>query len=477
MCLSLQAAPAFAAPFEDFDRLFTFGRDPGWEGYRNRILPEPLPVARQDFGLRSTRNAGGLAAGELGGRVQRSVDLASFALRIPKRTLEDKLVASGRFAVTSCENGSGALFGWFNEKSRGWRTPHSLAIRIDGNGGKYWVFFEYGTRHWLAGSGDTFEGDQYQNTPTKPFPSDGTSHTWTFEYDPAGHDGQGLMIFTLDGVRFEQPLDPGHKADGAEFDRFGLWNIAKSGDPLEVYFDDLMLDNRPIELDREDAFEARGNQGTFPQRYLRPFHDFGYSPTRHAGGEAAGEIGGTIWRHPQGCYYGIPIPLLTLDHPFEATGRVALAKGATDSGGCFGFFDAASRKVVATERPEKYDHRNALGILIEGPSRIGHYFRPEYATSANEVRICPEGPVIRPDGQSHSWLLRYDPAGANGVGRITYRLDEDERHYDFEPETRRQGARFDGFGLFTTQSADGNFVEFYLDDLRVRTGAALDQGR
>ena len=68
------------------------------------------------------------------------------------------------------------LFGWFHETSRGWRTLNSLAFRIDGNGGKYWVFFEYGTRNWLTGGGGTFDGPRYQTTRTKPFPADGTVH-------------------------------------------------------------------------------------------------------------------------------------------------------------------------------------------------------------------------------------------------------------------------------------------------------------
>ena len=59
-----------------------------------------------------------------------------------RRLTSSLLSSSGRFAVHRDESSTGTLFGWFNDKeSRGWRTAHSLCFRIDGNGGKFWVFF------------------------------------------------------------------------------------------------------------------------------------------------------------------------------------------------------------------------------------------------------------------------------------------------------------------------------------------------
>src|SRR4029079_399446 len=97
-----------------------------------------------------------------GGWGQSSVTPATFAKAIPVRTLNDRLAASGSFSVMDAQGGSGMMFGWFNDNSRGWRTPISLVFRIDGNGGKYWVFYEYGTRGWFTGGGGCFEGEQYQ---------------------------------------------------------------------------------------------------------------------------------------------------------------------------------------------------------------------------------------------------------------------------------------------------------------------------
>src|SRR5579883_892551 len=75
----------------------SFDRDPGWEGYNNRLLPANLPTVAQDFGYSRTGFAG-KAAGEMGGTVTRASEPAYYADRIGPRTLDDHLTASGSFA-------------------------------------------------------------------------------------------------------------------------------------------------------------------------------------------------------------------------------------------------------------------------------------------------------------------------------------------------------------------------------------------
>lgn len=215
--------------------------DPHWEGFRNRLLPTTTRGTRQDFGLRTTN--------QIGGWVQRSTMPAWFARVIPAQTLKDELDASGKFTVTRTDGSSGVLFGWFNEDSRDWRTPNSLAFRLDGNGGKYWVFFEYGTHNWLTGGTGCFERKQYQTTRTKPFPADGAVHEWTLHYLPRAASGQGEMRFVLDGKEYVCPLAPGHKSDGATFNRFGVFNHQTTGKGMEVCFSELSLQGKPLEQD------------------------------------------------------------------------------------------------------------------------------------------------------------------------------------------------------------------------------------
>jgi hypothetical protein len=441
-----------------------FDTDPGWDGSRNRLVTGDLPVTRQHFGYRTTQKAGGRRAGEIGGRVQRSLTPAYYAKPIATKTLNDKLSASGRFAVHDDESSTGTLVGWFNDKaSRGWRTSNSLAFRIDGNGGKYWVFFEYGTADWMTGGRGCFEGDAYQTTRTKPFRADGMPHDWTLVYDPAGAGGNGLITFTLDGTPYEVALAPGHKARGATFNRFGVFNQQSTGGAMEVYFDDLVLDGAPIDLDSDPKWEGVGNDVEFADRVRRPLHDFGLSPTHFAGGRAAGEIGGVVWRDEKPAYYAADVGRLSLNDSLSASGKLAFTAAGSDSAVYIGWFDSATKRAST---PTKGDlaQKNHLAVLIEGPSRIGHYFRPSYFCADGDGVLSDEGPVIRPDGQPHDWALRYDPAGAGGNGQITVTFDGSEQTLALRPGDKARGATFDRFGLFNLQSG-GNHVIVYLDDL------------
>ena len=80
-----------------------FDKDPGWEGHNNRITTKkPVPV-KQDFGYSATNHAG-KSAGEMGGAIQRSTKPASYSAALtPAKTLDDKLTASGTFAITACQ--------------------------------------------------------------------------------------------------------------------------------------------------------------------------------------------------------------------------------------------------------------------------------------------------------------------------------------------------------------------------------------
>jgi hypothetical protein len=443
---------------QDLSRRFDdFTSEPQWESYRSRLLPNPLPITRQDFGWRDTLQADG-TRGEIGGWIQRALTPASFLKVIPTRTLNDRLSASGQFVVTRDDSSSGTLFGWFHETSRGWRTPNSLVFRIDGNGGKYWVFYEYGTRHWLTGGGGCFEGDRYQTTLTRPFKTDGTTHTWSLDYEPAGANGNGLMTFVLDGKIYSLPLAAGHKADGGEFNRFGMMNVQTTGSGMEVRFRDLKLGGQPFDLSSDTGWEARGNKVEFNDRHMRPFHDFGWMATGQAGGKL-GEMGGIIWRDEKPAYYATKIGPLTFEDELFASGRIAFNGAGSDSGVYLGWFNSNAKTNKATS-----DHvqpqAGILAVLLEGPSRIGHYFRPAYATAKGEGRIQDAGPIIRPDARVHQWSIHYRP----NSGNIEVRLDDEMTTMSVSAQHRKQGATFDRFGLFNMQ-VGGHFVDIALDEL------------
>ena len=414
-------------------------------------MPKTLPVIRQDFGLGNDK---------IGGWVQRSLTPAWFAKVCSRRTLNDKLFASGKFSVTNDAGASGVLFGWFHESSRGWRTPNSLVFRIDGNGGRYWVFYEYGTRHWLTGGGGCFEGDRYQTTPTKPFPADGSVHTWSLAYDPEGANGAGLMTFILDGKTYTQPLLAGHKEDGAEFNRFGMLNLQTTGGGLEAWFHDLVLEGEPLDPSTGAGWDAVGNKTQFEARHLRPFHDFGWKPSSRVAGN--GEIGGTIWRDEAPAFYAAKVGPLTFEDELFASGTIRFKGAGSDSGAYIGWFDAQSKTNKLVSDHEQAP-RNFLAILIEGPSRIGHYFRAQYQSARGEGASDESGPIIRPDGALHQWSIHYLP-GPDKEGEITVKLDDHIQKLPVKRQHREQGARFDRFGLFNLQ-VGGHFVDIAVDDL------------
>jgi len=142
-----------------------------------------------------------------------------------------------------------------------------------------------------------------------------------------------------------------------------------------------------------------------------------------------------------------------------ATGKIAFHGAGSDSGVYLGWFNSAS-KTNKSVSDHNAPQTNFLAVLLEGPSSVGHYFRPAYGTAGGQVVIQDNGPIIRADGRVHDWSLRYSPAS----GEIVVRLGDEKRALMMKPEHRTDGARFDRFGLFNLQ-VGGHFVDVSLDDV------------
>ena len=207
-----------------------------------------------------------------------------------------------------------------------------------------------------------------------------------------------------------------------------------------------------------------------------PMHDFGYSRTRHAGGEL-GEVGGLIWRDEIPAFYAERVGPFTLDDELHASGRIAFNAAGSDSAVYLGWFDAESKK-QKTGSDHEQPPRNLLALLIEGPSRIGHYFRPAYRTRDGTGAIFDVGPVILPDGRSHRWAFDYFPNESDGRGRIVIHFDG-ERTRSSSRQTHGNAVRHSiGSAFLTCRSADimCAFTSTILaTGIRVlRTNSALD---
>ena len=74
---------------------------------------------------------------------------------------------------------------------------------------------------------------------------DRTVHDWTLTYDPAGADGRGQITVTLDDQTCTLDLEPGAKAAGATFDRFGICTPWIDGNSVTAFFDDIQYTYTP----------------------------------------------------------------------------------------------------------------------------------------------------------------------------------------------------------------------------------------
>ena len=109
-----------------------------------------------------------------------------------------------------------------------------------------------------------------------------------------------------------------------------------------------------------------------------------------------------------------------------------------------------------------------MGINIEGPSSEGFFFYPVYRVHGDVAGANPgrkDRPLrIYPDGKSHEWVLRYEPAGAHSNGQITVTLDGQSCALGLAAAAKGIGASFDRFGICTPW-IDGNSVTAWFDDL------------
>jgi hypothetical protein len=471
---------AQGAPAKTTLKTERFDRDPAWDGHNNRMRPRrEAYTIKQDFGYSATSLAGG-KTGEIGGWISPAAEPAFYAMAIPDRTLGDPLTVSGKLYVP--KGGGNTLVGFFNKDTlKEWRTPSTLVLRINARGDEgFHLHVEYCTARWRAGG--EFIGDVDHRTQKKQqrLLACNTVHPWTLTYDPKAADGRGAVRVTLGREELVMSLDPGHKADGATFNRFGILNVLKSADGGgSLWLDDLNVNGTAPAFDSDPKWEQLDNRRTYQTHNIRPVFDFGFSDTRHAGGAAAGEIGGLLFRGDERepdrlAYYGDVVGDLSLNDALFASGKVALRRGVTDSTVLFGFFHATD-SIRRSDSQKSGIPENFLGVAIEGPSSQGFFFYPVYGldrdSQAQTGAYAKDPPRIYPDGASHQWTMRYEPdakGDAKGGGRMTVTLDGKTIQIAVSPEHRAMGGRFNRFGFVTTH-IDGNGQEVFLDDLTYTT--------
>jgi hypothetical protein len=462
----------------------TFDRDPGWEGHNNRVVPTRKLIVRQDFGHGPSQFAGA-AAGEIGGVIQRSTTPASYAAVLaPALTLDQRITASGSFAIKHSQPGAGVFFGFFNSRQPGGsgRPIGSVGMDFDfeGKGGRLAVRLITSGNKSCGTFITPYLPGKFRPTPLK---NDGTRYRWTLEYDPEAAGGRGRFTFTLGSethkaqeygelteagkkealarfpntTTFAVDLPEGYRQDGATFDRFGVSNLMKGGGSATMYFDDLQYNGKREDFTRDPGWVGVGNRTTFEDREQVGAHDFGFSATTsHASGKP-GEVGGGLWRSGDYGYYADRVGPFNLEQRLEARGKVKLVSAGPDSDIYLGWFTSAAKE------KEPSQAGSFVGVHVGGPTRVGHYFIPRLATATGSTGKVEHGPVLRP-GKDFEWSLVYDPTGNGGNGEIRVTLGSESVTLPLKPGQKAQGAMLDRFGLFTS-TIGGQMVKIYLDDV------------
>ncbi|GIW95551.1 MAG: hypothetical protein KatS3mg110_3592 [Pirellulaceae bacterium] len=468
----------------------SFDRDPGWEGFNNRIVPQRYPTIVQDFGFSLTHFAG-IAAGEIGGQVWRASEPAYYAARIPPKTLHDRLTASGTFVLVRTASSSGVFFGFFRaqQPGAGGRPVSSIGLHFDCEpaGARLAVRLITGQNQSCGTFITPYVPGQFRPAPLRV----NTPYTWSLDYDPDAADGRGRITFTLRGetpepgtyldeelpetyrqearqrfpnkTHFTVELPDGFKQQPTTFDHFGLMNMMKPGNAVIIYFDDLAYNGHAEDFSQDPGWNGSGNRARYQATDVGGAHDYGYSDTDYAGG-IRGELGGRFWRSGKYSFYADRIGPLTLEDQLEASGRVVLKVGAPDSDMFFGWFNSREKNKPPTEAG------HFLGIHVGGPTRVGHYFRPTVVSAQGTRAQSKTGPVLLPD-RIYQWRLVYDPDAAGGRGAVEVTLADESVRLVLTPHMKQEGARFDRFGMFTP-ALGGQVVKIYFDDLKYSSVAA-----
>jgi hypothetical protein len=450
-------------------------QDPHWRGYGNQPNPAQCRPTTQSFGYRPTTNASS-EPGEIGGIVTRAEKVAFYARPIAPTGLDRQLRASGTLNVTDAATGGGLAWGWFSSASQQWRSPSSLQLRL---GAQY----KPGSRAVVAvlnldfASRDNFATAYEPNTPLILVP--GRVYRWTLTYDPRGgptRSGSARLAVSGVGARTID-LTPMLRRSGVRFDRFGMGNVAVSGDRFAGYIGDPTLNGESL-LPGGGApvdWIAQSNEETYPD-CTHPLNDaFGPSPTDYVG-NGPGEIGGLIWGQPRRVHYyaaALRRPI-GLAKPLRASGMLYMRKFASDSDTIFlGWFAhrAAPGTIASHGLP-----RQSVGAWFAGTSASGPRMNPVLRALSPQTPPAEmyTNPLVPPD-QAVRWSIAYrprlSPAGRLAGATLTVRLDGRSALIALSRHDLAGKVNLDRFGLRTMNVA-GHADEVYLDELRFSNPAS-----
>lgn len=241
--MNMMKAGGTAAIYFDDLRLdgqtLDFTKDPGWLGVGNRDSYEDRELTgAHNFGFSAKTNFAGGSAGEMGGDFWRGGKYGYAGDRVGPLTMEQRLEARGRVTMVVGGPDADMMLGWFSSAHKD-ASPivagNFLGVAVGGP-----------TRigHMFAPSLTTTKGRRGK-VDAAPVLKPGKGYEWSLVYDPAANGGHGEMKVTLGGESVVLALKPGVKAEGATFDRFGMFTSQAGGQLVRIYLDDLSYTAAP----------------------------------------------------------------------------------------------------------------------------------------------------------------------------------------------------------------------------------------
>ena len=163
-------------------------------------------------------------------------------------------------------------------------------------------------------------------------------------------------------------------------------------------------------------------------------------------------------------YYADDIGTLIMGHHLEASGKVSMIRAVVDSAVLIGWFNSDTHIGAPPV--------NFIGVIIEGPSPVGHYFRPIYADSEGAYKISEQGSIIRPNAGRHDWTFEYNPDANSGKGNIIVTFDDQIVFLPLKSDVKLASAVFNRFGLLSFQR-EGHYLDICFDNLTYTAKKAL----
>lgn len=222
-------------------------------------------------------------------------------------------------------------------------------------------------------------------------------------------------------------------------------------------------------FDRDPQWEGFNNRATQPTAQTVR-QDFGYSPTHHAQGSAAGEIGGWVTPAAEPAYYGCPIARASLDQPLWASGK--LIARSRQFHVLIGFFNSRTAnewRTANTVALRLYGRGDVFYAYVEYATsrwRAGGDEPGGFATELDPVTNRPQ-PMGFARDVPHHWSLSYDPHGNQGKGSVTVRVDDQVAVCHLADGHKKDGASFDRFGLMAVAKHFDQGGEVWLDDVTI----------